>query len=119
MNPVGIPYFYLSFSEDAAISEGRPDVGGIATVSHWRTARDLYVLDLTRSIKAPSIFSGQWGGHDLAAFIYDFVQEVSQPIDRDGGEHIDYLPTQVVSEFFAQSFTFGKAGESLGCKPRY
>jgi RES domain-containing protein len=108
MNPVGIPYFYLSFDEDAALAEARPAAGGVATVSRWRIARDLHVLDLTKSVKGASIFSGRWGEHDLAVFMYDFVDEVSQPIERGGAEHIEYLPTQVVSEFFAQSFTFGK-----------
>ena len=33
-----------------------------------------------------------------------FVNTISQPISRDGHEHIDYVPSQVVSEFFAQVF---------------
>lgn len=108
MNPAGIPYFYLSMTEQTALAGGRIAVGQVATVSRWSLAKDLYILDLTRSMRAPSIFSGRWADHDLIQFLYDFVDEISQPVTQDGSEHIEYVPTQVICEFFAQSFTYAK-----------
>lgn len=108
MNPAGIPYFYLSMTEQTALAEARVAAGQVATVSRWALAKDLYVLDLTRSLRAPSVFSGRWGDHDLTQFIYDFVHAISQPVTHDGSEHIEYVPTQVLSEFFAQAFTYAK-----------
>jgi RES domain-containing protein len=37
-------------------------------------------------------------------FIEDFVGSISSPAKKDGREHIDYVPSQVVSEFFAKAF---------------
>lgn len=108
MNPAGIPYFYLSMTQQTALREGRVATGGPATVGRWTLAKDLYVLDLTKSLRAPSIFSGGWGDHDLIQFIYDFVDAISEPVEHDGSEHIEYVPTQVISEFFAQSFTYAR-----------
>ncbi len=70
--------------------------------------KDLYVLDLTLALKTPSIFSGRWGDHGLTQFIHDFVDEISQPVTHDGTEHTEYVPTQVISEFFAQAFKYAK-----------
>lgn len=33
-----------------------------------------------------------------------FVDEISVPVTKDGGEHIDYVPTQVICEYLAQIF---------------
>ena len=108
MNPAGIPYFYLSMTEQTALAEARIVVGQVATASRWSLARDLFVLDLTSPLRSPSIFSGRWADHDLIQFIYEFVDEISQPVTHDGSEHIEYVPTQVISEFFAQAFTYAK-----------
>lgn len=106
MNPAGIPYFYGSMDQATALAEARPKQGELATVGNWVLARDIYVLDLTRGLDAPSIFSGRWSEHDLVHFIYSFVDEISKPVEHDGSEHIEYVPTQVISEFFAQSFKY-------------
>ncbi len=112
MNPAGIPYFYLAMTEQTALAEARIAAGQVATVSRWALAKDLYVLDLTRLLRAPSVFTGRWADHDLVQFIYAFVHAISQPVNHDGSEHIEYVPTQVISEFFAQAFRYAK-GRSL------
>lgn len=108
MNPAGIPYFYLSLTQETALVESRVATGDPATVGRWETAKDFYVLDLTKWLRAPSIFSVGWGDHDLIKFIYEFVDAISEPVEHDGTEHVEYVPTQVLSEFFAQSFTYAK-----------
>ena len=45
-------------------------------------------------------------------FLYAFRDEISKTVAHDGSEHVEYVPTQVVSEYFAQAFTFG-AGEQV------
>jgi hypothetical protein len=37
-------------------------------------------------------------------FLEKFVEAISQPVEKDGCEHIDYVPSQVVSEYFALIF---------------
>jgi len=37
-------------------------------------------------------------------FLYDFVNEISKPVQKDGTEHLDYIPSQVVCQYFAKVF---------------
>jgi len=45
--------------------------------------------------------------YDLVQFLWAFVSEITQSVAHDGREHIEYVPTQVVSEYFAQAFQYG------------
>jgi hypothetical protein len=38
------------------------------------------------------------------SFIESFSDSISQRVKKDGSEHIDYVPSQVVCEYLAQAF---------------
>lgn len=107
MNPAGIPYLYLAFDERTALAETRSRERAAATISSWSPTQDLNVIDLVNLPACPSVFSEINREHDLVQFLYAFVNEVAKPVAHDGREHIDYVPTQVVSEYFAQAFQYG------------
>ena len=109
MNPVGIPYLYLAFEEQTALAETRVPQGQQVTVSQWSPHRDLHVIDLTQHLRCPSIFSDKRHKHEMVQFLYKFTDEISKPVAHDGSEHIEYVPTQVVSEYFAQAFKDAKS----------
>lgn len=106
MNPAGIPYLYLAFDERTALAETRAKHGDQVTLSEWSPCRDLYVVDLSYHLSCPSVFSDKRREHDMVHFLYKFTDEISKPVAHDGSEHIEYVPTQVVSEYFAQAFTY-------------
>ena len=108
MNPAGISYLYLAFDEKTALAETRINPGHEATISQWVTSRDLAVIDLTISLSCPSIFEDEKREYETVQFLWRFVDEISKPVERDGSEHIEYVPTQVVSEYFAQAFRYAK-----------
>jgi RES domain-containing protein len=107
MNPAGIAYFYLAFDEKTALTETRAKAGDQVTTSAWSPSRELNVIDFSRLPKCPSVFSEKRREHDMVQFLYSFVNEISKPVTHDGREHIEYVPTQVLSEFFAQVFQDG------------
>jgi len=39
---------------------------------------------------------------EQALFLSGFVRSITQPVTKDGREHIDYVPSQVVCEYLAQ-----------------
>lgn len=104
MNPAGIAYLYLAFDETTALAETRVKPRAQVTISEWVSSRDLHVIDLSYCPRCPSIFSERRREHDMVQFLYKFMDEISKPVDHDGSEHIEYVPTQVVSEYFAQAF---------------
>ena len=112
MNPAGIPYLYLAFDENTALAETRVAQGQEITVSQWSPIRALQVIDLSRCLRSPSVFSEKRPEYEMKQFLYAFRDEISKTVAHDGSEHVEYVPTQVVSEYFAQAFTFG-AGEQV------
>lgn len=108
MNPAGIAYFYLTFDEMTALAETRAKPGDQVTVSVWSSSRDLHVIDLSLFPACPSVFSEKRREHEIVQFLYKFADEISKPVFHDGTEHIEYVPTQVVSEFFAQVLRHSK-----------
>lgn len=105
MNPIGIPYFYLAFDEATALAETSRDISSSVTISDWVLTRDARVVDLTALPPIPSVFDcAKKSKAELSIFLSRFSDEISKPVIRDGSEHIDYIPTQVVSEYLAQVF---------------
>lgn len=101
MSPAGIPMFYGSEQDDVAIDEVSQGVSdGWVTVGAFETSELIFVLDLTDLPDTPSMFEP---GHNVNSrkeieFLYHFVNELSRPIKTED-EEIDYVPTQVVSEY--------------------
>ncbi len=110
MNPAGISYLYLAFEPQTALAEvlERPPCG--AAIAQFDAQRDLTILDLTSLPLLPSIFDdSRRDQREGLLFLNRFVAEISKPVRKDGREHVEYVPSQVVSEYFALGFqTNGK-----------
>lgn len=109
MSPAGIPMFYGAFDEETALLEAQDPTrvaGYEATVASFRTLRPMLVLDLSRPIEVPSLFDSdrRLARTDLR-FLIAFVQDLAKPVARDDRVHVDYVPTQVVTEYFRHCFT--------------
>ena len=57
----------------------------------------------------PGIFSGATRRERQGLiFLHAFGREISKPIDQDDRIHIEYIPSQVVTEFFRDyAFSYG------------
>lgn len=100
MNPPGIPMMYAASSSSVAILEARATE---AMVGKWNPIRPLRILDLRSLPKVPGLFSGTDRKHRLTLrFLHHFSGEITKPVPRDKRVHVDYLPSQVVTEFFRE-----------------
>ena len=101
MNPPGIPMMYGAETEDIAVRESRsPSV----TVGQFKLEREARILDLADLPTIPSIFSGVERHTRLGLiFIHAFARAIARPVDRDDRIHIEYIPSQVVTEFIRDS----------------
>lgn len=108
MSPAGISMFYGAFNEKTAIEETFEDghkKPKVATIATFKTVNDLRVLDLTALPPVPSLFdSNKRSVRAGIIFLYSFVKDVSKPITKDGIEHIEYVPTQIFTEYFRHIF---------------
>jgi hypothetical protein len=104
MSPAGIPMFYAAANERTAFLETYNPADKRAqhvTFGRFLTARKLRIVDLAAIPPVPSIFdaNGFDSRHGLI-FLHDLASEISKPIAHDGREHYEYVPTQIVAEYF-------------------
>jgi len=98
MSPAGIPMFYSSDDKATTLAE-MPELPRFYAIASFETLRTLRVLDLT-NVKAPSIFDmSDRADYDWLVFMGNFMRDFSSPIERDDRVHIDYVPTQVITEY--------------------
>lgn len=98
MSPAGISMFYGAFDKKTAIVESSPDGEGTGkyVIGKFNLKKNLIVLDLTKLPK-PSFWIGKdWEGIE---FLHSFNREITKRIERDDRIHIDYIPSQVFTEY--------------------
>lgn len=102
MSAAGIAAFYGAFKVETAIAETCSAVTEptSATVGHFKTIRNLCVADFTKLPEIPSVFvpNSHLMRHSVL-FLRDFLRDFTAPIEKDGREHIEYVPTQIVAEY--------------------
>lgn len=104
MSPAGIPMFYGALDEETVVAEVG-DPSKMVTVATFETARNFWVLDFTNIPDVPSLFDqGAWERRAGIRFLHGFVKDLAKSIQLDGREHIEYVPTQIVTEYFRRVF---------------
>jgi len=105
MNPAGISYFYLAHDSQTALAEVIAKPPSSVVVASFRTCHEMLLLNLCNIPTAPSVFDdNRHEEREMIYFLRHFVREISQPVAKNGQEHIDYVPSQVISEYFAKEF---------------
>jgi len=109
MSPAGISMFYCAFDKRTCHLE-TVDPSNISkekvTTGVFKNKKQLYLLDLTNLPELPSIFDPKRRKHYYSiVFLHDFVRDLTQPVSKDGRQHIDYVPTQIVTEYFRYTYT--------------
>lgn len=116
MNPAGISYFYVAYDQSTAEKEV------ITDATEWSTAKfklikDIQVIDFVDIPKIPSIFEPEkYDARQNMLFLHSFVNELTLPVTKDGREHVEYVPTQIVSEYFRFRFQTENAEPILGLR---
>lgn len=108
MSPEGIPMFYGAIEKETAEEEARAikyrsgqlKKALLIKIAQFVLLRDISVVDFTRRHDY-CLFDEEVDERalNMKAFLNRFVRELSKPIEKDGREHIDYVPTQIVTEY--------------------
>lgn len=110
MSPSGIPMFYGAFDSNTALLEiidhkQFTPLWKVATIASFKTTKKLRLLDLSNLPPVPSIFDQPMNYlRSTIIFLHEFARELSKPIRKDGTEHIEYVPTQVFTEYIRHLF---------------
>lgn len=102
MNATGINVLYLTLDPNTALCETRTSGRDYATIASFRVTESIRVLDLTKikKMSIPSIFDED-NRHNRSPvmFLQKFAENISQPRSNKNID-IEYVPTQIVTEFF-------------------
>ena len=119
MSPAGIPMFYGALDNETSyqevMDETKDKKDKVVYIAAFKTLRPMKVLNLNNLPTVPSIFD-QANNHlrSSSIFLHSFTREISKPINKDGFEHIAYVPTQVFTEYTRHFFKFGDHGSIDG-----
>lgn len=108
MSPAGIAMFYGALEEDTAIAETiDPDKDDLTIISlaSFSALDDLKILDLTNIPSTPSLFDEEMRGQKMMlSFLNAFLTDFTKPVKKNNRENIEYIPTQVITEYFKYIF---------------
>jgi len=110
MSPPGIVMMYVADDMQTALAE-TADKPGMFALGEFFTGRDALVLDVTHlPPPVPSLFEDipdtlEYDPRPRILFLWKLSREISRAIARDDRVHIEYLPTQVVTEYLRTSVT--------------
>lgn len=97
MSPTGISMFYGSFEKETPIKETRHySKDPLAYVGKFRTTRKLLVINLCSAPEADFWMPSGWQEY---GFLNSFHQEISKPIGPNDVDEIEYVPSQVFTEY--------------------
>lgn len=118
MSPAGIPMFYGALDPETALEETvdkTSEDDKVASIATLKTLKEIKVLDLSELPNVPSLFD-QNKSHmrSVLKFMHSFVADLSKPISKDGMEHIDYVPTQVFTEYIRYLYVSIEGDHILG-----
>lgn len=103
MSPAGVSMFYGAFDKETAISESIKSADEkVLVIGEFKTIRELTVVDLTALPTVVSIWMDKWEG---AAFLKSFHKDITQPLLKDAKEAIEYVPSQIFTEYLRWMFT--------------
>lgn len=106
LSPAGITMFYAAFDKNTAVLEvidfGKTDE--TISIALFKNVKTLNLIDLSK-LEWISIFD-QERRHLRNSYVLlnKLTTDIRKPVSNDDRQHIDYIPTQVVTEYLKNSF---------------
>jgi hypothetical protein len=114
MSPAGIPMFYGAEDMSTAVREATVRTPHEwVTVAAFETSQPCTVINFTSLQPVPSMFDLERARvRRPLMFLHAFVRHLSEPA-RETYEQIDYVPTQIVTEYLLRIFGHGELVKGL------
>jgi hypothetical protein len=109
MSPAGIPMVYTALGRETALAETLecPEKPGrVVWTGEFHVRAPTRIVDLGLAPEIPSFFdlTQNVDRSEKLRFLHEFRDDVSKPIKRDGLVHVNYVPTQVITEYLRRAF---------------
>jgi len=111
-NPKGLPYLYVATDKETAMAEVRPWIGSSVSLALLQTNRELKLLNCTSPRNSVVFFLEEPGPEERERSVWsDIDRAFSTPITATD-QTADYVPTQILAEFFRSKGLDGVAYRS-------
>ncbi|MDO8281154.1 MAG: RES family NAD+ phosphorylase [Thermodesulfovibrionia bacterium] len=99
-NPKGIPYLYLATNDNTAMAEVRPWLGSYISIGQFKLTKDVKLINCTSDDKNSSVYLKEPDAIKREVAVWrDIDRAFSRPITINENT-ADYVPTQILAEFF-------------------
>lgn len=112
MNPKGISMFYCAEKEETCLKEIENSDNVSITIAKFRNVKKLNVLDLGKIPSTPSLFDEEYEDRSILIFLNEFEYDISQKTIPGDQIRLEYIPTQIVTEYF-RYYLKAKNGENI------
>lgn len=110
MSPAGVSMFYGAFDIETAVDESIKTANEkVLAIGEFKTIRELTVVDLTVLPTDVSIWMDEW---NAISFLNSFHKDITRPLLNDAKEAIEYVPSQIFTEYLRWMFT-DKKGRNI------
>jgi hypothetical protein len=101
LNPRKIAYLYTATDVETAIAEVRPWVGAYVSIGHFRSVRDLNLIDCSKDFpERLYIYSEDASADQKEKSVWGCInQAFSSPVGPED-DYAAYIPTQIIAELF-------------------
>jgi hypothetical protein len=105
MSPQGISLFYGSSDVETAVAEiAGHGAAPLAVMGQFTNQRPLKILDFTARASMPSPFDDtRRREFRMFSFLNEFVETITAPVIPDDRQHVEYVPTQIITEYFRRA----------------
>lgn len=111
MNPAGISYLYLATERETALAEINALPPCEVAIGHFNPKKELILLDLE---VPPNLEKCSEKLRSAFEFFRYFIDSITLPVVKDGREHVEYVPSQIVCEYFAHAHNIEGATQLHG-----
>ncbi len=108
MSAKGVSAFYGASTRAGARAEIAGYTSEAADIGLFRTTVELAVVDLRHPPEIPSLFSPERYRRAATRFLHSFVADISKTADPSDEQVLDYIPTQIIVEFFRHLLSVGE-----------
>ena len=114
-NPKGIPCLYLATNRDTALAEVRPWIGSYISVGQFKILQELRLVNCTTDQNGFQFYLKEPSAEKREESVWmDIDQAFARPVSPSD-DIADYVPTQIIAEFFkANNFDGVAYRSSLG-----
>lgn len=110
MSPAGVSMFYGALDMKTAVDESIKTANAkVLAIGEFKTIRELTVVDLTVLPTDVSIWMDEW---NAISFLNSFHKDITRPLLNDAKEAIEYIPSQIFTEYLRWMFT-DKKGRNI------